>query len=110
MLSIPLLAILLTTAAPADVKVTLNSAAAVEGDYKPADVKELVLDNGLITITFGPDGSATSLVKDGKELAHNLNGLGGRDVHRQRTWYIDYDAGRGRLAADNIRIVKLTPE
>ena len=34
----------------------------------------------------------------------------GRDPDRQRTWYIDYNAGRGRLVADTIRVVKVTPE
>jgi rhamnogalacturonan endolyase len=112
MLSIPLLVLLLTatSASAADVKITFNGKPAVEGDYKPADVTELVLSNGLLSITFGPDGSATSLVKNGQELAHNLNGLSGRDPHRQRTWYVDYDAGRSRLVAENIRIVKVTPE
>ncbi len=97
-------------AAHAQVHLTLNGAAARPGDYQPAEVQELKLDNGAIALTLGPDGSATSLVKNGRELAHNLNGIVGRDPDRQRTWYIDYNAGRGRLVADKIRIVKATPE
>jgi rhamnogalacturonan endolyase len=97
-------------AATGDVELLLNSKPGVPGDYKPADVSELILRNGLISIAFGPDGSATSLVKNGKELAHNLNGIVPRDVDAHRTWYIDYNAGRGHLVADSIRIVKATPE
>ncbi len=94
----------------AQVRLTLNGAPAAPGDYKPAGVQELTLANGLISITFGSDGSATSLIKNGRELVHNLNGIVGRDPDRQRTWYIDYNAGRGRLVADTIRVVKATPE
>ena len=92
------------------VRLTLNGAPASTGDYKPEQVTALKMDNGLVAITFGSDGSATSLVKNGRELAHNLNGIVGRDPDRQRTWYIDYNAGRGRLVADTIRVVKATPE
>jgi rhamnogalacturonan endolyase len=96
--------------AAGDVEVLLNSQPAATGDYKPADVAELTLRNGQISIAFGPDGSATSLVKDGRELAHNLNGIVPRDVDAHRTWYIDYNAGGGHLVADTIRIVQATPE
>ena len=94
----------------AQVHLTLNNAPAKPGDYKPAEVTTLTLQNGIISITFGSDGSATSLVKNGRELVHNLNGIVGRDPDRQRTWYIDYNAGRGHLMAGTIRVVKSTPE
>ncbi len=97
-------------AAPGEVELILNNKPGSAGDYKPADVTELTLRNGQISITFGPDGSATSLVKNGKELAHNLNGIIPRDVDARRTWYIDYNAGGGHLVADNIRIVQATPD
>jgi rhamnogalacturonan endolyase len=97
-------------AAPGDVEATLNGKTAAVGDYKPADVTALTLQNGLLSITFGPDGSATSLVKNGRELVHNLNGAVPRDRDRTRTWYIDYNAGQGRLVADTIRVVKVSPE
>jgi rhamnogalacturonan endolyase len=90
------------------VRLTLNGAPAAPGDYKPGAVSALTLENGMVSITFGSDGSATSLIKNGRELVHNLNGLVGRDPDRQRTWYIDYNAGRGRLVADTIRVVKST--
>src|ERR1035438_1483808 len=93
-----------------DVRLTLNGVPAGVGDYKPADINTLSLENGMISITFASDGSATSLIKNGRELVHNLNGIVGRDPDRQRTWYIDYNAGRGRLVADNIHVVKSTPE
>ena len=59
------------SAATGDVLLTLNGSPAVVGDYKPADVTALKMDNGVIAITFGGDGSATSLVRNGQELAHN---------------------------------------
>ena len=94
----------------ANVELTLNGKTGLAGDYKPADVNELTLRNGIVSITFGSDGSATSLVKNGQELVHNLSGIVPRDKDAHRTWYIDYSGGGGRLVADNIRIVKVTPE
>jgi rhamnogalacturonan endolyase len=96
-------------AASGDVRLTLNGAPGATGDYQPAAVTALTLDNGLISITFGSDGTATSLIKNGRELVHNLNGIAPRDPDRHHTWYIDYSGGGGRLVADNIRIVKASP-
>ncbi|HWC98278.1 MAG TPA: polysaccharide lyase family protein [Candidatus Sulfopaludibacter sp.] len=95
---------------PAPVRMTLNGAGALDGEYRARDVQALKMENGEISITFAGDGSATSLIKNGRELVHNLNGLEGRDPDRQRTWYIDYNGGRGRLVADTISIVESTPE
>jgi rhamnogalacturonan endolyase len=97
------------SAAAGDVVMTLNGKPAAAGDYKPADVQALTLDNGLLAITFGPDGSATSLVKNGQELIHNLNGIVPRDTDAHRSWYIDYSGGGGRLIADVIRVVQVSP-
>lgn len=94
----------------ARVELLLNGKPAAEGDYQPANVTDLTLRNGLISITFGGDGSATSLVKNGQELVHNLNGIVPRDKDAHRTWYIDYNAGGGHLVADIIRVVKVTPD
>jgi rhamnogalacturonan endolyase len=103
-------ALLLAATLPAGVETSLNGKPATPGDYKPADVQELTLRNGLLAITFGPDGSATSLIKNGQELVHNLNGIIPRDKDAKRTFYVDYNAGNGHLVADIIRIVKVTPE
>jgi len=92
------------------VTTTLNGKPAVAGDYKPSEVTDLKLDNGLLSITFGSDGSATSLIENGQELVHNLNGIIPRDTDAHRTWYIDYSGGGGRLIADVIRIVEVTPQ
>ena len=97
-------------AANGDVELLLNSKPVSPGDLKPADVTDLTLRNGVVSITFGPDGSATSLIKNGQELAHNLNGIVPRDVDAHRTWYIDYNAGGGHLVADNIRVIQATSE
>ena len=63
---------------------TLNGEPAKPGDYSPNDIKDLVLDNGLLKITFGHDArndiSATSVIKNGRELAHNLHGVVPRDT------------------------------
>jgi rhamnogalacturonan endolyase len=96
-------------AATGDVTAALNGKPAAVGNYQPADVQTLTLENGIVAITFGPDGSATSLVKNGRELVHNLNGIVPRDPDRNRTWYIDYGGGSGRLMADLIRVVKVSP-
>ena len=98
----------------AGVRLMVNGAPATPGDLKPADVQALVLENGLLTLTFGKDVngdfSAISVMKDGQELAHNLHGVEPRDVDAKRSFYLDSGAGRGHLEADTVRIVKNTPE
>jgi rhamnogalacturonan endolyase len=97
-----------------NVQMMLNGAPAKTGDYSPDDVKELVLDNGLLRITFAHDArhdiSATSVIKSGQELAHNLHGVVPRDTDAGRTFYHDYNASGGYLHARIVRIVKNTPE
>lgn len=94
--------------------ITINGAPAQPGDLKPADIQSLVMSNGLVAITFGKDAngdfSATSVVKNGRELAHNLHGVEPRDVDAHRTFYLDSGAGRGHLVADTVRVVKNTPD
>lgn len=98
----------------ADVSLTINGQPAKPGDYKPADVTALVIDNGIVQISFGKDVngdfSGTSVKLKGKELADNLHGIEPRDVDAKRTFYLDYGAGRGHLQADTVRIVKNTPD
>src|SRR5271165_7522524 len=95
-------------------QMTLNGESAKPGDYKPEDVQNLVLDNGVVKITFGHDArqdiSATSVIKHGQELAHNLHGVVPRDTDAQRTFYHDYNASGGYLHVRVVRIVKNTPE
>ncbi|MDP9175835.1 MAG: polysaccharide lyase family protein [Planctomycetota bacterium] len=101
-------------AADAEVSLVMNGQPAVPGDYKKSDVQSLVISNSLLSITFGRDTvgdfSATSVLKDGTELAHNLHGLVSRDVDRDRTFYLDSGAGRGHLIVGIVRIIKNTPE
>jgi len=96
-----------------DVQMTLNGQPAKPGDYSPNDIQALILDNGLLKITFGPDArndiSATSVVKNGRELAHNLHGVEPRDTDAHRTFYHDYNASGGYLHARVVKIVKNTP-
>lgn len=97
-----------------EVQLLVNDAPAVPGDMKPADIKSLVLTNGIVRLTFGKDArgdfSCTSAMKGTQELAHNLHGVEPRDVDAHRTFYLDYGAGRGDLNADTVRIVKNTPD
>jgi len=101
-------------AASDDVTMLANDAPAVPGDYKPADIKSLVLNNGLLQITFGKDAlndfSCTSLIKNGQELCHNLHGVEPRDTDAHRSFYLDFNASGGRLTTSIVRIVKNTPE
>ena len=84
----------LSRATAADVTMLLNDAPAKVGDYQPTDIKSLVLDNGLLKMTFGKDTlddfSATSVIAFGQELAHNLNGVRPRDENAERTFYHDF--------------------
>jgi rhamnogalacturonan endolyase len=96
------------------VRMTLNDELAKVGDYSPDVVTNLVLDNGLLKITFGHDTrhdiSGTSVIKNGQELAHNLHGVVPRDTDAGRTFYHDYSASGGYMHARIVRIVKNTPD
>ncbi len=98
---------------PAPVTMTMKGQPAKVGDYAPADADNLVLDNGLLKITFGKDAindySATSIIVKGTELAHNLNGVQPRDQNAQRTFYHDYSGSNGILRAKLIRIFENQP-
>ena len=93
---------------------TLNGQPAAVGDYSPADIKDLILDNGLLKITFGHDVrndiSATSIIKNGQELAHNLHGTVPRDTDGGRTFYHDYNASQGYMHMRLVKIIKNTPD
>ena len=97
-----------------NVTLTLNGSAAQVGDYKPSDIQSLVLDNGLLRITFGKDAvgdfSVTSVVKNGQELAHNLHGVEPRDVDAHRSFYLDSNAGKGHLITSRVRILEVRPD
>jgi len=97
-----------------EVSMTLNGQPAVVGDYSPDQIKDLVLDNGLLKITFGHDTrndiSATSVLKNGQELAHNLHGTVPRDTDGGRTFYHDYNASKGYMHAHVVKIIQNTPE
>ncbi len=116
-------AILLLAIAPAfvsrvqaanEMTMMLNGQPAAVGDYSPADIKDLILDNGLLKITFGHDYrndiSATSIIKNGTELAHNLHGTVPRDTDGGRTFYHDYNASQGYMHTRLVKIVKNTPD
>lgn len=107
------------------VSVLVNGAPAATRTYAfPDDIDSLVLDNGLIRFTFGRDdaagGSVTgwsdvsitaqSVVVDGVELAHDLNGVDPRDPDRQHSFYVDAGGGKTRLVCSQVRVLRVTPD
>jgi rhamnogalacturonan endolyase len=104
----------LSAQAANEMTMTMNGQPAVAGDSTPDKVQSLVLDNGLLKITFGHDTrndiSATSLIKNGKELVHNLHGTVPRDTDGTRSFYHDYNASQGYMHTQIVRIVKNTPD
>ena|GEM_PF-726993 len=111
------------SAAPANgnVRALINGAPAAVGSYVfPDEVDALVLDNGLIRFTFGRDDAAggivtgwtdvsitaSSIVVDGVELAHNLNGVDPRDPDRHHSFYVDAGGGRTRLVCTEVRVLR----
>lgn len=109
----------------ADVALLLNGSPASVGTYTfPDAVDSLVLDNGLVKFTFGRDDAAggivtgwddvsitaTSVVVNGVELAHNLNGVDPRDPDRQHSFYIDASGGKTRLVCSQVRVLRTTPD
>ena len=104
------------------VKVLIGGEPARVGSYEfPAQVPELVLDNGLVRATFGRDDvgvptgwqdvsiTATSIVVDGTELAHNLNGVDPRDPDRQHSFYVDASGGKTRLVCSRVDVLRAEP-
>jgi len=120
--------------APTDVKILLNGEPAKVGTYAfpfPAGAAGIVLDNGLIRFAFNRDDAVggvvtgwngtgrqrastsitvTSVIVNGTELAHNLNGVDPRDPDRQHSFYIDAGGGGSRLVCSQVKVLRVTPE
>jgi rhamnogalacturonan endolyase len=105
------------------VRLLLDGEPAQVGSYAfPTQVGEVVLDNGLVRFTFGRDDAAggvvtgwtdvsitaTSVIVDGTELAHNLNGVDPRDPDRQHSFYVDAGGGKSRLVCGEIRVLRVS--
>jgi rhamnogalacturonan endolyase len=103
------------------VRLLLNGSAGATGTYLfPAEVDTVVLDNGLIRFTFSRDDAAggivtgwpdvsitaTSVIVNGAELAHDLNGISPRDPDRQHSFYVDASGGKSRLVCSQIRVLR----
>ena len=81
-----------------------------------------VMNNGLVQFTWGRDDlgvngwtgqtsiTVQSVIKDGTELAHNLNGVAPRDPDRQHSFYIDNGGGAARLICSQIWVVQNTTD
>src|SRR5690242_13631058 len=112
-------------ASTAGVQLLLNGQPAATGSYPfPGTVDTVTLDNGLIRFTFTRDDAAagivtgwtdvsitaSSIVVEGVELAHNLNGVEPRDPDRQHSFYIDAGGGRTRLVCNEVRVLRVSPD
>ena len=86
-----------------DVSVLINGEPAQLRSYAfPSETDSLVLDNGLVRFTFGRDNAtATSIIVDGVELAHNLTG---------QSFYVDAGGGASRLVCSQIRVLRLSAD
>ncbi len=104
-------------------RVLIGGRPAAVGSYAfPAEVPELVLDNGLVKITFARDDvgvvtgwtdvsiTATSVLVAGTELGHNLNGVEPRDPDRQHSFYVDASGGRTRLVCSRVDVLRIEPQ
>lgn len=117
----------LASAAADDVQVFLHGAPATVGSQAfpfSAGDPGLVLDNGLVRFTFNRDDAAggivtgwtntsitaTSIIVNGTEVAHNLNGVDPRDPDRQHSFYIDAGGGSTRLVCTEVRILRATTD
>lgn len=103
------------------VRLLLDGAPAATGTYAfPTEVGTVVLDNGLARFTFSRDDAAggvvtgwpdvsitaTSVIVNDTELAHNLNGIAPRDPDRQHSFYIDASGGQTRLVCSQIKVLR----
>lgn len=103
------------------VRLLLDGARATPGVHAfPAEVGTVVLDNGLIRFTFSRDDAAggivtgwpdtsitaSSVIVDGTELAHGLNGIAPRDPDRQHSFYVDAGGGRSRLVCSRVVVLR----
>jgi rhamnogalacturonan endolyase len=98
----------------ADVKIMVNGQPAKEGVIPRSDVDTIQIDNGLLAMTFGKDDvgdlTAVSMIKNGKELLHNLNGKVGRDPYLHRSFYIDWGGSAGTMMTQQVNIKSITPD
>src|SRR4051794_21299441 len=104
-------------------RVLIGDSPASVGSYAfPGDVPRLVLDNGLVRITFARADvgvatgwsdvsiTATWVVVAGTELAHHLNGVEPRDPDRQHSFYVDAGGGRTRLVCSRVDVLRIEPQ
>jgi hypothetical protein len=55
------------------------------------------------------DLTAVSMIKNGEELLHNLNGKVGRDPCLRRSFYIDCAGSAGTMMTQQVNIKSITP-
>jgi rhamnogalacturonan endolyase len=110
--------------AGAPVRLLLNGAGATPGRYAfPGVVDTIVLDNGLARFTFGRDDlngayagtagvsiAAVSVVVNGVELGHNLNGSNPVDDGKAPSFYVDDSGGKTRLICTEIEVLRVGPD
>ncbi|WP_315708317.1 polysaccharide lyase family protein [Brenneria uluponensis] len=68
------------------------------------------LDNGLVKFSFGSDGSAQGVWKDGTNLITHLSGAI-RDPSKNRSFYLDYySSGVNDFIPKRVEVIRQTPE
>lgn len=97
-------------AALASISVVINGQPAIVGNYSfPSDASEIVIDNGLALLTFGPSTGTITLLSaiiDGLELASNLTGSPPDKFHNM-SFYVDSDGGAQDLICDTVSVIRL---
>jgi len=80
------------------------------------------LSNGLFSASFNRDDTVfsgwsgppsitmTSLLFNGSQLAHNLNGEAPRDPDRVHSFYVDVNGGKERLQCTRVDVLRASPE
>jgi len=68
------------------------------------------LDNGLLKVRFGADGSAKEVWKGGTNLISRLSGAA-RDPDKNRSFYLDYySGGVNEFVPERLEVIKQTPD
>ncbi|QYM92138.1 polysaccharide lyase family protein [Dickeya zeae] len=68
------------------------------------------LDNGLLKVRFGADGSAKEVWKGGTNLISHLSGAA-RDPDKNRSFYLDYySSGVNEFLPERLNVIKQTPD
>ena len=105
----------------AAVTLTVDGAPGVVGTFAFPSTHTYVITHDAYTITFDRDDlvptgwdtvsiTAVSLVVNGTEIGHNLNGEAPRDPDGHHSFYIDAGGGTSRLTCTAVTVVAVSPD